>query len=760
MPNKSADRPIPKAQWDKLTQAEQQKIIASRKKGKKNEKPQKKGKTYKKTNYRKHDNVRTKGRVTNEMVTQMVSSSALIPNQDPRIQISGTFNLNSYRNAYVALLSYLQQKNVVNVDVENQPAQWRTIYNGVQYMIQSGADNFQGTTQTLNKVPKVIDILYQALTPKVLKYECGQISYGWKPFDPLTIGLTPLAIYGKIWAPTFVQSDGGGQAELVTIWLPTSSKDDYSNLLAIINKLDVNGNLNTVDSKSTPTLRKDVSPFARVYSYVGNQSTPSLGGAWLNVENEVKVTAPIMAKFVQYEDSSLVQDPRLARSLCPSSLDSLCTIGWPLHDSFRGYYNKNPPRVNQIDCDQFYTWIALWMAKLKSKANELGVPGALDPLPMTPQTFYLCLRGAMMTIFDSQYFMQFQGNNMWQNNSNAFLGFFVMAHCAGNPVFGTLNVPQIVAENLAALKARSFGPPGGKNPQSFIPVVGRYYRDTLPIINIVDANGVALGPLFDSTIIEQPIDFIHCEGPGGFVNVQGNYYQTAVDDWNTAVEKYKQYSSPVQEILCDSGPKGLLACVTTRLIKSMSIEGDLVSVPVRVAQSLNYLSNKPYDPIKMGGKIQLVKRKKDPKDPKIIPDATIVNLTTSTITSKFEITQEMSELLNLICLPTDRPDETNDVLLKSMIQVIGKQPYSYNSNTVVIQVGGTGAGEWMRLNQLANECVTGLGRDITTKFQEVFKKLITDGEGGFLTSMLAGVVKGIFPGSDAIVDTIASVSPI
>lgn len=446
----------------------------------------------------------------------------------------------------------------------------------------------------------------------------------------------------------------------------------------------------------------------------------------------------------------------------PSSLDSLCILGWPLHSSFAGYYNKTPPMVNQIDADQIFATMCLWMAKLKGKAFDFGTAGAGDPLPFSQQSLYLALRSALLCVFDSQYFMQFQGSNQWTTaNQNAFLGFMVMAHCAGNSFFGRLNVPIILAENIAALKARSVGKPGSKNPQVYLPVVGRWFRDTLPIFNIVGADGTVIGPLFapDDSYTIDPID---CTSGGNFVNVQGTFYEGVVMDWNDQVESWKEFSAPVQEIASDGGPPGLLCATTNRLLNKMLGEGvnSAAAVPARVCQSLNFLENKPFDIVKIGSRKSLVSKPPVKEGVKAIPDASLLSLITNTIVSKFPISQEAQELFDIIILPTSRPSENNDVLLKSMLQVMGKESYSYAQSVTGIVVSSTGAGEWSRCNQYANELVTGLARGETTKFQQIFAKLISAGHAGMLASLLGGIAKGIFPGNDAIIDTISNIVPI
>jgi len=293
-------------------------------------------------------------------------------------------------------------------------------------------------------------------------------------------------------------------------------------------------------------------------------------------------------------------------------------------------------------------------------------------------------------------------------------------------------------------------------------VVGRWYRDTLPIFNIVAADGTVVGPLFSTRVGEPLIDLIDVTVGGNFVNCQGTYYQTVLDDWNTIVNEFKQYSAPVQEMVSDGGPPGLLCSTTTRLVTKM-IDGSRVgnpSVSARVCQSLNFCENKPFDIVKIAGKHTIMGKKPPGKGVEAIPDASLLDLQTSTIVAKFPISQEAQELYDIIILPTSRTSQTNDVLLKSQVQVMGKEAYSYGQSTVGVTVAATGAGEWARVNQYANELVTGLARGETTKFQLIFDKLIRGSHAGMLAGLLGGLAKSFFPGNDAIIDTISSVVPI
>jgi len=325
-----------------------------------------------------------------------------------------------------------------------------------------------------------------------------------------------------------------------------------------------------------------------------------------------------------------------------------------------------------------------------------------------------------------------------------------------------LNLPEILVENILSMKPREYAKAGGKNPLVYLPVVGRYFRDTLPEINVLNADGTVFGPLFSTIPGELPIDFIDCTTSGTFTNVIGTYYQNALDDWNEAVNKFKQYSAPVQPMIGDAGPKGLLSGVATRLVKRLEDPSEFQKVPTlpaKISQSLNFCANKPYDPVKVDGVTQLVKKGVQ-KGVKALPDATILSLTTDVITSRFEITQEMYELFNIIILPTDRPDESNDVLNQPMIQVMGMETFSYEMSSPTLVVSGTGSGEWNRLNSYANELVTGLARGEVTKFQQIFAKLISEGEAGVLAEMLGGVLGGIFPSAAPIIKTVASFVPV
>jgi len=440
---------VPQGEWKKMTTKEQQQIIDSRKKGK-NVKP--------KSQKVKQQGLGTrKGDMKHER--EQVIASNLIPNQDSRVQISASFNTDSYIRMFYGLISYLAQKNVINVNTSEQPLQYGAIYDSLQYLMLQGITNWLGTTTSVNELPVIFDNVFQALLPKQFHYDGGNIAYGFKSFDSSTLSLVNgQNIYGHNFGMTTIVSDPGGPADPALVYALSSLPDAYTQFLSIVNKLDPKGNLATVDWKTSKTLSRDVSSFARVYSYLGNQSTAQLGGTWLDVESEVKITSPLMSKFVQYQDNQGAMDPRIPRDLKSYSLDSLSALTWPLHPSFTGYFNKTPPMTNQIDADQIFSVICLWMAKLKAKALDLGSLGAGDPLPFTQQELYLVLRNALMCVYDSQYFMQFQGNNQWTGvNQNAFLGFFVMAHCAGNSLFGRMNVPTILAENLAALKARNIG---------------------------------------------------------------------------------------------------------------------------------------------------------------------------------------------------------------------------------------------------------------------------------------------------------------
>ena len=682
------------------------------------------------------------------------------------IKVAANLNTSAYRNVFFALMSYLAQKNIINVNTTNNPQQWQVIYDSLLYLVRQGATNFQGSVASVNELPRVVNNLFKSFLPKQLTYEMGHIAFGFKQFTTAALNLSE-TIYGHQFGPSYVVVDGGSPYEPAPVYSPVDIADSYSQFLTIIGELAPRGLLRSVAFKSEPLLLDNVSSFARVYSYVGNQLEPFVAGTWLDAELEVPLQCPMLAKFVPYEDQPSAQDPRLPRYLAPSSLDSLSTVGWPLHESFPGYYHKNPALVNQINADEIFTVIALWMAKAKLEAEKAGVPGALSPLPMSQQEFYLILRSALLNVYTSQYYMQFCGDSQWTGtNSNAFLGFFVMPHCSGNTVFGRLQIPTILAENLYALCARSYAMKGQMSAQSFQPVIGRWYRDTLPIINIVNTDGKVIGPLFTTPANENPIDLIDCTYNGQFINVQGTYYQTVLQDWNDEVEKIRAYSAPCQPLMNDSGPKGLLLASTTRLLKVLQLEPGKVDekdttrnvVPARLAGCLDFIANKPFESVRApDGKKVLVRRSSSVK---LQADASVLTTTTTAIISKFSLNEEVLGIIELLILPHDRPSNVNDVLTKEQIQVIKREPIGYARDVVTSVQAGTGAGEYSRLDEYANQLITGPAREATTKFQEVFKHLIENGKGGFLAKMLGSVAKTIFPGNENMIDTIADLVPV
>jgi len=488
---------------------------------------------------------------------------------------------------------------------------------------------------------------------------------------------------------------------------------------------------------------------------VGNQSTPSLGGAWLDVELELlKLPAPMLGKFSPYQDNAQATDPRLPRSLMTSSCDSLITTGWPLHESFSGYYNKVPPKINQVDADQIMTVLCLWMGKLLTQQARVTNVDVV-PFNFTFQDLYLVVRSALLTVFDNQYFTQFLGNNQWTSiATNAFLGFFVMGHCSGRSEFGNFQLPVILAENISAMKARTIGSPGSKNPQAYLPIVGRWYLDTPPNFQIEKLDG-SLIDMFAPLALLDTIDLIDCTNNNNYINVQGEYYLNVMSNWNEAVKNAKAQSAPVQPINTDGGPRGLLVAMSGRLLKK--IDNDELTkkhaAPIRLANTLKYVKNKPY----AEGADKEGRKYIYPNDVKALPSASVLNLTTNSILSRFQATQEMMSLFQLLILPTERVDDENDVLSQSMLQVMGKYAHSFQLSNY--QATATGAGEWNRLNLYANELITGLGRDENSKFQEIFGHLIKEGKGGFLSQILGGAVNSFFPGNEALVNGIASMVP-
>jgi hypothetical protein len=661
----------------------------------------------------------------------------------PTVTVACPFEQAALQTSFMSLVSYLNQRGITNVDSSSNPQSWEVIYKGINYLYQATGKLIQGQQVDVDSVPIVVNALIAALQGKQIRFKEGKISYGWSLFDANQL-LTPVPVCNGTWATTYTTTDLNSYDSPASIYAPSAGAQEYSQFIRLIGEVDSQSKLKFVKLGTKTNVSGDVSAFSRVYVYDGLQGPALTGGYWKDLENEVPVRAPIFGNYCTY----VQPDQRVPRSLLPFSGSPTLPMLWPLFDTFRSYYNKTPPVFNQINFDEFFILYSLWLANLQTSRCTNGPdPG---PIQCTPQDAYITLYNAFMYQNNMQSMTQFTGDVKFDGTTNCFVPFLVMGHNSGNSAFGRLQVPTILAENYNCLLARSLCKQGrGQNQLSYLPVLGRYWKDEMPSQFQYKLPDGTLRDLYGSVAAQVSINITDCsKGPAQYVNVVGSYYQGIMGILNDRVESLQNLSAAIQDLAGDGGPRGMFLAGCTRIlgnsIQDMKRNAGPPPQPPRVPLPYAYK-------IKNNSSVRLE------GSPLVIPPASIMSLYTNSITAAFPCTEEMKELVDLMILPSTRLNETEDALSMQMIQTIKCEPFNfpYQQNNYVF----SGTGEFTRLNTYAGLLVPGVGRDNTNKLLLTFDKITRDGSGGALAQLLAGAGKMFFPDMGSMLDTVAAIVP-
>jgi len=383
-------------------------------------------------------------------------------------------------------------------------------------------------------------------------------------------------------------------------------------------------------------------------------------------------------------------------------------------------------------------------------------------LPMSYQDFRIVLRQALLNVFDSQYMLQFTGPLNFGTNENGFAPFMVNGNSYGSQLFEGFLVPELIQENLSALKARTIRVAGeGKsklNVQTFFPVLGQYVTDVVPIPGYT-FNGQSY-PLFDAPP-QLPISLINGNTTQNqYVNLNCNYYQTCLSNWNEAVSSMKEFSTSQTSIMGDAGPLGLGILYYTSVIQSVDLTRVKAAPNVKISKYADFIIN---NKIREVPRICKTDSKKNVKDNasgvQVLPPASLMSMTQEFTTMSIPPSSEMQSFLDSLIVPVIRvdPNGTTDQLSLQMYQMEVKEPINSSYNPYTNQGGG---GIVARLGKLADFCVTGVGHDSGGEYDRIIQQLKSFNQAGMLSGLLGGLAKTFLPPDvHGIVDTVADILP-
>jgi len=599
----------------------------------------------------------------------------------------------------------------------------------LQYVLSAMQDYASGGTPMISKMPKFLNVLFQALKPKTQAFKGGIVNYSWN--STLLFSL----------ASTF--SNGTGT------WVfgdPTDT-DVYNDLIIVAgafigNAVSYGAILKYFENAETLTemcgldtkevTSRDTAAFARQFAYNGTGST-STGGWYTDCELEVAFRCNLFAKFVPYG----VTNTRVGRFLVPNSGDACGTTGIPLQTEFKynQYRNKYTDIYKCIDLYEIVSWLAAWAVAIKNKylttnfGTEVSAELAL-PFSFSLQDFTIVVRQTLMAMYGSQIICQFL-QPISTVGGNYFVPLIGHFGTYGNTNFLTMQMPQLFAENLASLKFHEFQPPVAfkavRNVYRFIPVLGYFKTDTLPSFTF----GEVPIQLFNTGLGQSPINMNDGQIGPNFVNMNGMYYRGVLEEWNHFVSVAQQFSTPVVAVGSDKGAKGLHLITFTRY-ESLIEEG------------LQVRSNRPW----VGKLVSNLPTKKEKRvsvkgvkleGVKDLPSASLGTLAVTQMTSVGPVTEELLSMLDYLVLPINRVDPNGSVPSTVQLFQIESAESFTRSYSAVNDVGSTiGTSVLSRILTQAALCAPGQAASTTPMYAKIMESLAMQGQAGGLIGDLAG----------------------
>jgi len=639
------------------------------------------------------------------------------------------------------LASYVLQLGLGDGSNRSTDMDFQTLWSGIDYMRKGIWEEARGGAILLSDRPRIIHDVIHALKNKTISVRGGKFSYSWN--EDAVIQPIQDTVYGPV---TYWCVNSGGDVPSYNStnlagYNGTESLENYNKLIKYLSGKK-NPALAIVKCDDKSPLYNDVCTRARVYTYNGLKPTRASGWA-VSVENEVPLLRPSLSKFVAYDAE--FEDRRIPTQLSVESGDPCTFLGINVlglaGNLKNSYKNRCSPRFIPLDFESIYDALCLWMVKAKkavlsSPNNNYDI--AAVSFPFTQQDFRIALMQALKGLYETSWTTQFVGPLEYNQDGNVFVPSTCGGNNFGNPEFARrMMVPELIAENLNALKARSVmakrkdGTVG--HSAIYIPILGRWWLDTPSSYQITVGEGTV--PLF-ATTPQETINIL--DGTMGNTPVDCNnaFYKGVIQEWNSHVEAVKVITTSISPLVRDRGPVGLPLVLTTTL-ERVTPSNDATDYPTK------------YQKLTMDKQIQNIMPIKDTniKTKKVtyIPAATTPQLDLQcTYTLLPQTDAELMQLIDTLITPSIRFNENlqGDVLNSQMYSVHTRFLNSItNGNFYDVDTQSKLA----KLDSLANLCITGVGKESADFYDRLMKVLVDEGKASGLLSILSGIVGAIIP---------------
>lgn len=695
------------------------------------------------------------GRGADPMGVEMATAqpSQIVPTVDQKLDIKAAFSAQSVSMlASGIVLSAVKRGWLVgNPDVNSGD-----VYYAYRYLIEIFLNTMNNRTLILQTAPLWFWEVLAALKPKTVNFKTGTIAYSWEEGPALSfperVQVSPSShiYYG---AADVSLGDVNGFPILAPPPNPYTPELGSAALSKMWGYLSQQGSPlgKVVPEPDKLVLAKDSSAFAMVYGEFGS-SYAETAGVYNTVQSETPLTAPLFAKFSQYNMTKYRASQYYRRAIGgPCAIGpSLMSFTEPIHMK-----NKISPIIKHFNFDDYAQRLAFTLITALQKASEISAT-KVDPVlytcPLTAQQFQLMLRQSLLPHFDNE----FAQDVYWEQNPQS-------------PVQGTVNfLPFIVGPNGNAITSVAIQP---KFPKFFAEFVRGSTGFTLPLprggflrwISVLGRNPDApvipnykyevggTSALLFNTATEVPINLIDASyntgNQNGYVDLNGLEYNKYVSAWNNWIT-----GIPTLVALTQVGEaRPCQALRSTIWTLHLRTEATQTLVGTKVASST--VAKKK----SLGAKLEVsLRANPSPVDADYTSNVAIIGLT-----GNHNFRSELLKFLNNMFLPVFWSNSEAEEGSTTAYQANAIEPYflPVSNGPLGNFIASGNALEYVNMYQrnlvAASIDVKTSLNDSQSEMEVELDKLTTSGHGGFFTDLVAGIAEGF--GSKGVADVARTV---
>jgi hypothetical protein len=491
----------------------------------------------------------------------------------------------------------------------NDPSDESIVYHTLVYIVDMLTQTMRNSTLTVQKVPKFLKKILDAIKPKKVNIASGSMGFVWTTdFNPLATtdvyNMSPSAAprdwNAKITSGSFIN----GFIPVLTNASAYTAENGAAAWSKLLNFLSAFPDcpwatlVDVIGGKVTKNFT-DASAFTNNKQIIGDSGSGN-GGYCKNSTLEVPVQFPLFAVFAANVAGETGDPYRTPRYSIMTAGDA-CSLGWFLASNFNDKMDRGRIACvyKSVDFNRLLDIVGRWMSKVAQMAfDDIQTNAAWqnDPnyltCPLTFQEFSIMMRNICTNVFqDTQGGVQNNLPGSSLNVSNNFLPFVIGPNT--RPVEQTsAELPLFFVEALRSLTARS---QRHENPYSVFPVLGTYELDILNgnmygytsnmeptqgFISVFTPPPLEMDPKTKKFVgVEVAISMVDGSYGAGYAKINDpNAIAIYTQNWNEWVAKIKPFTSRVGTLGKDGGIPGLQVLTFTEITYE-NIDGSKTLIP-------------------------------------------------------------------------------------------------------------------------------------------------------------------------------------